>query len=185
MKIAFTGASSTGKTTTALSLNDFFYSQKIKITSVDARKMLTEKGYKNVGEISPEKYILFQEDYLAKKIELEKDLNSFCAERSYIDILAYAIAGSAIDENKAKHNNLYHLCKKYTSTYVMHFYFPFGLIPFQKDGYRHNSIENHEKVDYLIKKFLQEWDVPFITLKETDLVKRSHIIQNWALDNNQ
>ena len=85
MKIVLIGSHSTGKTTL---LNELKKHLNIPIIQELARAELARIG-KPLNQIAPARRLEVQERILKRHLEVEKKFESFIADRSVIDILAY------------------------------------------------------------------------------------------------
>ena len=182
MKIAFTGASSTGKTTLA---KELFKDIEIKRflcehLSVDARAILDDMGHKSMDSMPKSRLQEFQLFYFDRKVMLENKKESFLVERSFVDIAAYWIERDSDGASRNVTQKLLKECKAQSLKYDLHVYFPFGIIPFEEDGYRSVDTESHFKVDKRIFKLLNQWRIkPVLTLNYLDISKRLSTVTNW------
>ncbi len=183
MKIAFTGVSSTGKTTLA---EELFKDRGIKSVlyehlTVDARAILKNMGHKSMDKMTKEQLQKFQLLYLNKKILLEKGKECFLVERSFVDIAAYWIERDSIGAPSDVTNLLLEKCRNQSKKYDLHVYFPFGVIPFEEDGYRSENMESHFRVDARILQLLTQWQLePILTLNYPELSKRLSTVAEWV-----
>lgn len=186
MKVAFTGASSTGKTTLARAL---FVDKGIKRVlcehlSVNARTILNEMGHKSMDKMTKAQLQKFQLLYLDRKLLLEKDKGSFLVERSFVDIAAYWIERDSTEAPNNITELLIEECKNQSKNYDLHVYFPFGVIPFEEDGYRSLDMESHYKVGARILKLLSQWNLqPVLKLNYPELSKRYSTVTEWLKSN--
>lgn len=116
-----------------------------------------------------EELISFQLGYYEKKKQLEKGLNNFLSERSFVDIAAFWLIRDTFDQGISEQNKLVIPCHKESQKYDLHVFLPFGIIPFVSDGYRSEDIELHTKVSVQIKNFLNEWELKFVEITTDDL----------------
>jgi nicotinamide riboside kinase len=153
MRIAFTGASSTGKTTLAKAINEKI--PELEYITVDARKIINELNHINIDNLSEKEFLLFQKEWLSQKITQECKKKNFITDRTYIDAIAYI-------ENKNIDNELLlNTCLSRMKDYDLIFYLPFGRIPFQNDGYRSKNYDEYKNVDAIIQRLLNEQNIPF------------------------
>ena len=180
MKIALTGASSTGKTTVAEHLfrETDFRKLVSQLIQVDARKLLRTMGFRSMDTMSRQELRRFQIEYFNLKHKTEKGQQDFLVERSFVDVAAYWLQRDTFDLSIDEQNRLLIPSKRESRKYDIHFYFPFGLIQFQADGYRSKQIEVHKKIDRQIEFFLDEWNIEHIILTSTDIEERVAIILN-------
>jgi nicotinamide riboside kinase len=188
MKIAFTGASSTGKTTLAKALfNDRVIRRVLcEHLSVDARTILNDMGHKSMDKMSKSQLQKFQLLYLDRKLILEKDKENFLVERSFVDIAAYWIERDSTEAPNNTTELLIKECKNQSKKYDLHVYFPFGVIDFEEDGYRSLDMESHFNIDARIIKLLNQWKLqPVLTLNYPELSKRVSTVAEWVKSHNK
>lgn len=91
MKIAFSGASSTGKTSVSKQILPRIEKRNsnFKLLNVDARSILDLFPNKSVSTIDADIYRLFQSIYVGQKMYSEVGENDFLTERSFLDCLAF------------------------------------------------------------------------------------------------
>jgi nicotinamide riboside kinase len=174
MRIALTGAASTGKTTLARELMKAPELKDILKThlNVDARKIQDEMGERSIDMMSPKKLQEFQMCYFSQKKQLEKNRDSYIVERSFIDIAVYWILRDAKYKNEFIQQKVVEACKTESKRYDLHIFLPFGIIPFENDGYRSLNMEHHYEFSEKVKYFLKEWELEFIELNCNDLNQR-------------
>ena len=174
MKIALCGASSTGKTTLAIKLleNPFIKDFVSKLISVDGRQLLDLMGCNKMDKMNGNQTKEYQFKYFRNKIKSEYNQSNFITDRSYIDIASYWIVRDTFDASEKEQNKLLGPCRKLSNSYDLHFYMPFGLIEFEKDGYRPESIAFNQKIDKQIKLFLEKWDILHCKIEAVDIRER-------------
>jgi nicotinamide riboside kinase len=177
MKIALTGAASTGKTTLA---RELMKSPELKDIlkihlNVDARKIQDEMAERSIDMMSLEKLQEFQMRYFSQKKQLEKDIDFYLTERSFIDIAVYWILRDAKYEKESTKQKVIEMCKIESERYNLHIFLPFGIIPFEKDGYRSLNMEHQYEFSEKVKYFLHEWKLEFIELNCDDLKKKRSV----------
>lgn len=169
MKVAFTGTSSTGKTTTALRLEHLGILSKLGLhlfRPPDTRRGLKDK----VSALSDTEKLAFQNQRFYEKNNLEDNEDNFLVERSFVDLLAYRylIAPSPSKEDIDQHINL---AKKYS----LHFFFPYGVIPYEADGFRPDE-EYSVLISTKIQEIMDFYEIPYISLVNSSLEARCDII---------
>ena len=170
MRIALTGASSSGKTTLARRYVDLHPS--VPLVNVDARKLLDELGVRNTSTMSSAVYSKFQRRYVAVKASSESRFLRFLTERSFVDAYAFWLVHCAADASARENRQMLQLCKRFASNYHYHFFLPYGLVPHADDGYRHPDRTYHYTISGKIYSLLCEWELPFETLEVADLAQR-------------
>jgi nicotinamide riboside kinase len=173
MKIAFTGASSTGKTTLAnlLMKKSEFVSTVPLFLTADARKILDEMGFRSMDQMSQAQTRAFQMRYYNIKKSIESCQNHFLTDRSFVDVAAYWIERDVSREDCGS-DQLESECFAEAKKYDIHFYFPIGEIQFESDGYRSDNLEFHSRIDRRIQSYLNLWGIRFIQISSNSLDDR-------------
>jgi nicotinamide riboside kinase len=87
MKIAFSGAAGTGKTTLAKDISEKL---QLHYVEVGSRSVAREMGYKSPYDVDRDgKRLEFQKSLLEAKIKYESERNDFVTDRTTLDQLAY------------------------------------------------------------------------------------------------
>lgn len=170
MKIAITGASSTGKTTLARELCTGL--PRYMQLNVDARRLLTSHGERNVAEMSSAKYREFQLEYITQKINIETSGQDFITERSFVDCCAYWDFHCAKDSTPTENLRVHEVCEEWSRKYDFHIYLPFGQSPFELDGYRNPSRAYHTDIGKAILSLLQQWGLRYLDCSNVTLEER-------------
>lgn len=171
MKIAFTGTSSTGKTTTALYLEKLGILSKFNLHHLklpDTRKSLK----KPIDKLSSEEKLAYQEQRFYDKLSFESVNDKYIVERSYVDLLAYRSFISPYP-TIAEIDKHIQQAKKYS----IHFFFPHGVIPYIEDGFRPTN-EYSVNVSNKIQEILECYEIQYVTLAEINIELRCNIIEN-------
>lgn len=178
MRIAFTGSSSTGKTTLGdrLQADPRFVQLVPKHIATDARYLLRKLGHKNMDKMSNGDLRQFQEAYLSRKLELESSQDGYFADRSFVDIAAYWLERDSVDVSPEERQSLVERCRVEATRYDLHIYFPFGLVPFTSDGYRSEDVEMHRCIDKRIRSLLDDWNLKYICLGTDSLEARVELV---------
>jgi nicotinamide riboside kinase len=155
MKIAITGASSTGKTTLAGELCGSM--PEYQRLNVNARELLTKRGERNVADMGADEYKAFQLEYIDQKIRIEGVGNRFIVERSFVDCCAYWDFHCADRSTPAENSRIRQVCEEWSRKYDLHIYLPFGQAPFELDGYRNPSPKYHAEIGAAILGLLRNW----------------------------
>lgn len=174
MKIAFTGTSSTGKTTTVLRLVKSGILSKLKLRHLelpDTRKILGKK----IDELTDEEKLAYQEQRFYDKIRFESACDEYIVERSYVDLLAYRSLISPYP-TITEINKHIQQAKKYS----IHFFFPHDVIPYDEDGFRPTN-KYSENVSNKIQEILKCYEIQYVTLDEINIELRCNIIENEIL----
>jgi len=171
MKVAFTGTSSTGKTTTAVRLAKSGILSKLKLHHLefpDTRKCLD----KRVDKLSDVEKLAYQQQRFDDKLRCESVCDEYIVERSYVDLLAYRSLISpypSIDEI----NMHIQQARKYS----IHFFFPHGVIPYEGDGFRPSN-EYSVDISNRIQEILNSHEINYVTLNDIKIELRCKIVEN-------
>ena len=180
MKIALCGVSSTGKTTLAKTLleNPIFRNSVNNFISVDGRQLLDLMGCKRMDNMNRHQTKEYQIKYFKNKLISEANQSQFITDRSYIDIAAYWLVRDTFDTSESEQNILLKPCKMLSKKYDIHFYLPFGLIEFERDGYRPENNTFNKKIDNQINQFLDKWQITHCKINVVEISKRVEIVLN-------
>lgn len=181
MKIAFTGSSSTGKTTLAMSLKEDARFRVLlqNFITIDARSLLKEYGFRGLDNMSTQDRIRFQRLYLERKLLLENGEDGYLTDRSFIDVAAYWLEVDAASTEASDVGSYVECCRKAANRYDIHFYFPFGLFQFEADGYRSEQACFNERIDSRISQLIREWGIEVVNLDMKDLTARCDAVVDW------
>ncbi len=174
MKIAFTGASSTGKTTIANILcESFLYENGLTLLRP---KDVREKIRCQVDLLNMEDRLKLQHEIFCEKKLLESSgKDNFLIERSFVDLLAYRKSVEAPLEKNEEYEYI-NLARQYS----IHFYFPHSVVPYQYDGKRPCE-DFSKKISQDIKRILDFYKIEYIALDVLDLKERFNIIKEFIL----
>lgn len=178
MKIAFTGASGTGKTSVARHLlsPQHHALMEVPLVGVDSRGLLDMLGLRRSESIEGDKYKVFQTMYFAQKLLIESKREAFLTERSFVDGLVYWKMHCEKSASAAENAMMHSLCYEQTMKYDYHFLFPAGFIPVEDDGYRHRDPEYHKQFELLLEELFKEWDVKYTLIPRADVPSRAKFI---------
>ena len=182
MKIAFTGASGTGKTSV---LNGFLKTSKTnnlnyKSIVVNSRKLLTTLGLGGVANIDPSEFRVFQLMHLAQKIDKEfEERENFITDRSFADCLAYWRMHCSKIATKQENNIVENLCKNAIKCYSYHFFFPTGFIRLEDDGFRHTSAKYHYDFEKGLMTVLSEVGIEPVPMPLSNVEERVKFILGY------
>lgn len=171
MKIAFVGTSSTGKTTliTELFKHKDFKNFKLEFLTTNARGILNSMGFNQMDFMSNEQRKKFQYIYFEKKCQGEKNKSNFITDRSFVDVASYWLVREC-NYNLLMAEELLTKSETLSKKYDLHFYFPYGIIPFQPDGYRSENENQRKEIGDQMKHFLVDWGIRHVSL-DTDILK--------------
>jgi nicotinamide riboside kinase len=177
MRIAFSGTASTGKTTLIKELfkHKEFNQYNLKFLTTDARSILDSLGFKQMDLMTKEQTRHFQRIYFQKKIEIESNKKNIIVDRSFADVASYWLVREC-DNNISIAGELIDKACRLSKEYDLHFYFPYGIIPFEDDGYRSRNETQRNQIGEQIKLFLNEWKIKFVQIDTDSLEKRVGIV---------
>ena len=172
MRIGFSGAGGTGKTTQAL-----YTSKKINFEYVDesVRHWLKEHGIGHFSEATKEQIRDMQEDVLRHKCSVEPALKNFVADRTTVDNAAYVLYW-----NNREDGEWQRWVNEYVQRAMIHaiqcydiiFFFPTGKIPFESDGLRSTKPCYHMTIEAIIAGLMSLANLPCLILEGTTVEER-------------
>lgn len=174
MRIAFTGTSSTGKTTIAdrLMADARFTPRAPKFVTADARAMLRAQGHASMDAMSRQELLAFQYGYLRHKLVSEAGVDGYLTDRSFVDVAAYWLERDSFGVDEAESHQFVAQCEAAARRYDLHVYFPVGVIAFQDDGYRSRNLQFHARIDARITGLLADWGIDAMVLRSADIDER-------------
>jgi len=180
MKIAFTGSSSTGKTTLAKRLMgvEAFSDRVGDFITEDARSLLCSLGHSSMDNMNREELRAFQQLYFKQKAEHEMNQTRFLVDRSFVDVAAYWLVRDAFDLPTVDQSEFENICRAIACAYDLHIHFPIGQIPFTSDGYRSEDVDFHRRIAEMIELLLAKWNVNFVSIISADLDSRTQQVLN-------
>jgi hypothetical protein len=178
MKIAFTGTSCTGKTTLSDLLREdpWIKAHLPHFITVDARRLLLSHGFQSMDRMFPNELRTFQAEYLSRKVCIEDNRDNYLTDRSFVDVAAYWIERDAGSLPLSEVEPYVTRCHREVQRYDIHFYFPFGAIKFESDGFRSEDAYFHLRIDLRIQKLLQDWKLKVVKLDAIDLIERRELV---------
>jgi len=184
MKIALTGASSTGKTTLAKALvgSEFEKTCVKEYLSFDTRRILTNMGFHAIDDMSNDEYIEFQQQVIQAKIKNEHNKNNYITDRSFADYAAYIITRVGVNKKSPPIEKLLRKCKKLSMTYDITFFLPIGRVEFVPDGYRVERADYHKRVEEEILKRLKIWNILYYRIEKYDVRESINEVQEHIKD---
>ncbi|GAA6136507.1 hypothetical protein NBRC116583_02540 [Arenicella sp. 4NH20-0111] len=181
MRVAFTGAAGTGKTSVAKSIVKSAVNDSLKYTilGVDSRQLLSLLGLSQTSQIKTSYYRVFQTMYLGQKIILEDNNKKFLTERSYADCLAYWRLHCSESATNDENEFIESLCYKNIYKYDFHFFYPNGYLKLEQDGFRNPSLEYHKKYEKELLKIYEEWKIERIEMPLTNIKERTRFVLDY------
>lgn len=180
----FTGAGSTGKTTMLRALNNYFFQQGTYNYSIISEfvRNLIKKGVIDKVDIGANNnnQIIITSELMCQFFKNLGSYNRFIiAERSPIDTLAYSRhrnnSSTYVNElNERFLKTIYN----FKNVKVTTFYFP-PILPFEEDGVRNK--DGQTIIDTEIKKILEEFNIEYITVCNTEFDRRFIFVKETIL----
>jgi len=168
IRVGFTGAGGTGKTTTAKAVSEKMKAPLIKSASraVYEEKGLTEE--KCLALPDAEKFQL-QFDIFDKKIDLDINTFGFVADRTLLDHWAYCLMYCSAFMSNLQFEEFEDKVRIHMlSTYSHIFYFPFGYWFAPSDGVRQDSHAWQSAIDAIIVGYIQRWRLPVLEVPQVN-----------------
>ncbi|MCK4623340.1 MAG: ATP-binding protein [Desulfuromonadales bacterium] len=175
MRIALTGASSTGKTTLLndLLMTPMFKQHGIINVQLNIRGIIDTIGIQADGRgTNYRQRRKFQWTLLEKKTLQESSHVSYVTDRSTVDMAAYWIVRDTKGPLDTEGEKYLTKCREIASKYDFHIHLPFGAIPFVSDGQRPSSEIYNKKTCEAMKGLLEQWELPHISLTQSGREER-------------
>lgn len=174
MRIGFTGAQGTGKTTLlrAVEENDMGYA----VVPSTAREAL-KAGYKLNREADPLSQLVTTVSRVALEDNLYRLHGKTIGDRTPLDSLAYTAYQMALVWPSQMHVPGYYwniseqLVVEHMHKYDHIFYFPPYFAP-KRDGVRDGDVQYQNSIDEIIKRFLNMHDIRYHTIPDTNTQQR-------------
>jgi nicotinamide riboside kinase len=177
MRVAFTGSSSTGKTTLAKKVVPALQAKGWggRFLTTNARGLLQELGHAGVDAMDLSQKREFQRLYLDRKLAQEQAETEFITDRSFVDVAAYWIEYNGLEVQCR--DDFIERCRESSVQYDAHFYFPVGLLPLHADGFRSTDETSRQRIDGLIQMLAAEWGVECHPVESVDLpCREEHVV---------
>lgn len=172
LRIGFTGAGGTGKTTAAQAV---VAALVIPFSKSASRIIYERQGMTEAKciKLSDEKKYELQFDIFAEKINLDKGQFSFVADRTLLDHWAYCLMYCGAFIPNDRYAKLEVLVREHMQTAYSHiFYFPFGYWFEPGDGVRQDHHSWQSAIDAIILGYIQRWELPYYEVPQTDMFAR-------------
>lgn len=178
MRVAFTGASSTGKTTLALELMKAgaFRNHIDRFIPSAGVDLLRNLGFGGLDGLTQSETSFFELAYFTNKITRELDQDKYIADRSFVDVAAHWLERDTLGASEFMQQFLVEPCQILAGHYDHHFFFPRTSLPFEPDGWRSTDEDFRNRLDRRIKALLEEWSIPFFTVPQGDLDNRARFV---------
>lgn len=169
-RIALSGSGGTGKSTLAQALVDKLGWAR---STEGVREYLSENNIGALRELTPQSTMKMQWEILNKKIDTEKHLGQFVADRSTVDSVAYALRWCAWDIPDDEMTGYVRAAFTHAYNYYdMVILLPWGAIELEDDGVRSAKGYYQYGIDATIRGLLSKWQVPHYVLRTIDLSNR-------------
>ncbi|GAB3967434.1 ATP-binding protein [Plantactinospora veratri] len=178
MRVAFTGSSSTGKSTLAAALMkvESFRCLAPRYLPSEGKEILSEFGFTGLDSMTQDQTAFYELAYFARKVGREVDVDSFLTDRSFVDVAAYWLERDAAGRGAYIESLLVEPCRRLAHNYDLHFVLPMGMIPFEEDGRRSSDGEFHARIDARIRRLLDQWGIAHVEVTEAELPGRVEIV---------
>ncbi|MFI7430581.1 ATP-binding protein [Micromonospora sp. NPDC049836] len=178
MRVAFTGSSSTGKSTLASALMkvESFRRLAPRYLPSEGREILSELGFTGLDTMTQDQTAFYELAYFARKVSRELSADAFLTDRSFVDVAAYWIERDAKGRGAYLESLLVDPCQRLARGYDLHFLLPMGLIPFEEDGRRSSDGQFHARIDACIRRLLDQWCIAYVEVTETELSGRVELV---------
>lgn len=181
LRIGFTGAGGTGKTTTAT-----YIAQALNLATFPSasRQVYTAEGLTEdkVLAMTGQEKLDLQTRIFGKKAEIDM-AHEFVTDRTILDHFAYCLAYCAPHMS----NELFNKYEALTRTHLMGcythvFYFPWGVWHAEGDGVRQDLQSWQSQIDAIILGYLGRWNVPaYIVPQHQGADKRNQFVLDTIL----
>jgi len=172
-KIALAGAGGTGKSTLAAEVNKRYGTPVIPEY---AREVAVEMKVENIRKMEPDVAYEFQCRILDKKIAEENSHETFIADRSMADVMAYYLRWCSREIDDDRNKKYIDRCAEQLKHYDQVVVLP-PVIPLENDGFRSAKVYYQYEIHCLVVGILVDKEIPWSTLSETAMDKRVDYIQ--------
>lgn len=181
MRIALSGASGVGKTTLAKMLSTTL---GIPFTGSTARSVAVKGKFCSEYINSGKQLMLFQEEVLKLKIEVESKLESFISDRALLDTVTYTIAKYPLlqDDYQEWFDGYVSRCVEHTlENYDVIFKLPEGVFPVVDDGVRtgNTGIKN-KLIDLVLIGLYERYGIPVYYIPEKIILQGPDIEMGYV-----
>ena len=171
MRIAFTGAGGTGKTTLLKEINKYL---NITVIKEGIRSWLAFNNINDFKDMNIDDIKRMQSEVMYSKIKEEQSLSSFLSDRTTIDNLVYAlrwISSVTFDNDEWYYNYLSDARDHAENTYDIIFVLPWGIIPLDNDGTRSGKKWYQYMIQSLIEHEISKLKNPYIHIVKSVSLK--------------
>jgi hypothetical protein len=183
MKIAFTGPTSSGKTTTAqqfIKACPAYYFPSVQ--TEEALRRMGLRSHAEVKGLGPEGARQFQRNLMLARHELFATVHNMVTDRSAIDAWVYYCTDALRDDEPARATELRAECAARMDEFNFVVHLPFGGVPVEAAERRINNAEFHRMTDLLYTDFLTS------NVDETKILWMPHHVKGiservqWVMD---
>jgi nicotinamide riboside kinase len=178
MRIALSGSGGTGKSTLAGEISKRY---GIPLIPEYAREVALEMKIENIRKMSPDMSFEYQCQILERKISEEDKHETFIADRSTVDTMAYYLRWCSREIDDTKNKAYVDRCVERLKTYDQIIVLP-PIIPLEADGFRSAKVYYQQEIHYLIVGILVAKGVKWSTLSEVDMEKRVTYVRSLYKD---
>ena len=181
MKIALSGSDSTGKTTLAEEIGKRF---GIPVIGEYARETATNMGIQDLRGLNPDQAYDFQWRILERKLAEEDKHDTFIADRSVADNIAYYLRWCSRDIDDERNKVYVDRCQERLHYYDHIMVLPPGVIPLENDGFRSSKIYYQYEIHCSILGILTDNKIGWVALNEPELESRITILRSFFATRN-
>jgi predicted ATPase len=171
LRVGFTGAGGTGKTTTIETLKaKYSRYEDLTVLKSASRIVYEEQNLTEtiVASLTPEGKLDLQSAIFNKKIVQDDAQLNFIADRTLLDHWAYCLMYCATYMPPEAYSSLEAVARKHTlATYSHVFYFPWGYFEAPDDGVRSGSKAWQHAIDSVIVGHLVNWGIPAVEVPQS------------------
>jgi thymidylate kinase len=179
MKIGFTGAGGTGKTTTMELVKELI---PLPVLPSGTRDVYRERGVieSDQESMSPQEKLDLQYAIFDRRAEVEQTAGeSFIADRTLLCNFAYSQLRCYELMTEDMHRAREEQVKENLKQYDYIFYFPIYFSP-KGDDIRQGNYTLTKVIDSLIFTFLEQQNVPYIKIKNQSPIRRAENIHDYV-----
>lgn len=179
MKIALSGSGSTGKTTLAEEMGRRL---NIPVIGEYARETAEEMGIENIRGMNPDQAYEFQMRILDRKLAEEDKHDTFIADRSVADNIAYYLRWCSRDIDDDRNKIYVDRCIERLHHYDHIVVLPPWVIPLEADGFRSAKIYYQYEIHCSILGILSDNKIGWVTMSDPELESRVTILRALFAD---
>lgn len=176
LRIAFCGASGTGKTTTSKAVAEKL---GFEFNPVGSRSVSANMGFASPYDVDAfGKRAEFQNQLLEEKKNWELQRNSFITDRTHFDNLAYSIMHDCV---KTVSPEFIEKIVNYSRLYTHIIFFPSSVfIDVGNDPQRVGSNDYHKIYEWILKMLLDTHNFKYYLMSVSDIEERVKKVLQWV-----